>query len=111
MNRVDMSLDDCIKQRKQTDRRSGPPRRGNFNRFRGDRGGRGFRRERGGRDRFSGFRGGRERGGRFRRDRDDFRRPRRSFDRRDRLDGDRNKITRLFVKDLPKTVSNNDLRV
>ncbi len=119
---MNKSLDDIIKDRKQTRnfprrgngkfRRNGDNRRDRFDRdrrgFRGDRRGgdrRGFRGNRRGRgDR--GFRGNRDRG-----DRNNFRRPRRSFDRTRKLSGDMFSSTRLFVNDLPKTVSNNDLRV
>ena len=105
-NKASMSLDECIKLRKQSERKTNI-RRGN-GKFRGDGNKRGrFRRDRGDRRRNDGFRRDR----RFRRDRDNYRRPRRSFDRRKRSDGDRSNGTRLFVKDLPKTVSNNDLRV
>jgi hypothetical protein len=113
-NKVNMSLDDIISERRNTTRSF----RGRGRDNRGRRGGRG--RDRGGRDE---GRGGRDIRGRGRRqnydrenrnnrrfDRDD-RRPRRDFGR-----GQFRKSiilggTRLFVKDLPKTVSNNDLRV
>ncbi len=130
---MNKSLDDIIKDRKQTGRNFARRGNGNFRRngdnrrdrfegdrrgidrgFRGDRRGRGDRGYRGDRRVFRGerraFRG--DRG--FRRDREDrdnFRRPRRSFDRKRKFSGDRSNGTRLFVNDLPKTVSNNDLRV
>ena len=132
-----MSLDDIIKSRNKSNRDSNSRRGGRdqFRRERGDRNGRvdrgDFDRNRGGRDRRGGLgrdrrgglgrdrrgglgrdrRGGLGRDRRFGWERDSYRRPRRSFNNRRDSFGERTSGTRLFVKDLPKTVSNNDLRV
>lgn len=113
-NNVDKSLDDLIKERRNKSRSfrgRGRGTKGRWGRDRGDRRDRsprdGRRRGRGGKQ--NNNRGGNrdENRGRFNRDE---RRPRRNYNRRnnknDSIGG-----TRLFVKDLPITISNNDLRV
>jgi hypothetical protein len=113
-----MSLDDIIKERRSNNRSI----RGRGRDSRGRRGGRGRGIDRGGIDRGGREGRGREwrqgRGGRQNfniRDRRRFvrddRPPRSNFGRRRTNSMNRSGGTRLFVKDLPKTVNNNDLRV